>query len=134
MPVPKNNHPKSLNDDRPVALTSLVMKSFEKIVKEVLLDTVQANPDPLQFAHRAGRGVDDVGSTLVSAILTHLEGAMTFLRLVFIDFSSAFNRIQPHILAERLNKVHNINPGLICRLTDFLTKKVPAGESQQCFI
>lgn len=33
IPVPKCNKPKVLNDLRPVALTSLVMKSFEKLVK-----------------------------------------------------------------------------------------------------
>ena len=31
-PVPKNNKPSTLNDYRPVALTSVVMKSFEKVV------------------------------------------------------------------------------------------------------
>jgi len=33
IPAPKNNCPKALNDLRPIALTSLVMKSFEKLVK-----------------------------------------------------------------------------------------------------
>ena len=37
VPVAKSNTTKSLNDFRPVALTSLVMKSFEKIVKCLLL-------------------------------------------------------------------------------------------------
>lgn len=41
----------------------------------------------------------------------------------FIDFSSAFNCIQPHILAERLKSVHNIDYELICWLMDFLTKR-----------
>lgn len=36
-----------LNDCRPVAFTPLVMKSFEKIVKDALLNTVQANLYPL---------------------------------------------------------------------------------------
>lgn len=30
IPVPKINHPRDFNDFRPVALTSLVMKNFEK--------------------------------------------------------------------------------------------------------
>ncbi len=102
VPVPKSASP-----------TSLVMKSFEKIVKETLLTCVQDKLDPLQFAYRSGRGVEDALATLLNLVLTHLEGAKTFARLLFIDFSSAFNCIQPHILAERLRDLHSIDPGLI---------------------
>lgn len=123
VPVPKSASPKSLNGFRPVALTSLVMKSFEKIVKETLLTCVQDNLDPFQFAYRSGRGVEDALATLLNLVLTHLEGAKTFARLLFIDFSSAFNCIQPHILAERLRDIHSINPGLIAWLMDFLTER-----------
>ncbi|KAI5086940.1 gastrula zinc finger protein XlCGF28.1-like, partial [Silurus meridionalis] len=123
VPVPKNNAPTSLNEYRPVALTSLIMKTFERIVKDTLLSMVQANLDPFQFAYRSGRGVDDVICALLNMILAHLEGAKTFVCLVFIDFSSAFNCIQPHILAERLKSVHNIDYGLISWLMDFLTNR-----------
>lgn len=102
VPVPKSKYTKTLNDFRPMALTSLVMKSFERIVKDELMNTAQANSDPLQFAYRAGRGVDDAIITLLNMIVSHLEGAKSFVRLLFIDFTSAFNCIQPHILAERL--------------------------------
>lgn len=36
IPIPKRSNPKSLNDLRPVALTSLVMKAMEKIIKQPL--------------------------------------------------------------------------------------------------
>ena len=42
-----------MNDFRSMALTSLVMKSFERIVKDELRNTIQANLDPLQFAYWA---------------------------------------------------------------------------------
>lgn len=41
---------KELNDFRPVALTSLVMKSFERLVKGGLLEMVVEPLDPMQFA------------------------------------------------------------------------------------
>ena len=43
----------------PVALTSLVMKTQEKIVKSFILSAVQPMLDPLQFAYSAGRGIED---------------------------------------------------------------------------
>jgi len=39
--VPKIQTPKTLNKFRPVALASLVMKAFKRLVKDALLDTVQ---------------------------------------------------------------------------------------------
>ena len=53
-------------------------------------------------------------------IVSHLEGAKSFVRLLFIDFASAFDCIQPHILAKHLLN-YNINKGLIYWLVDFLT-------------
>ncbi|KAK0134020.1 hypothetical protein N1851_030427 [Merluccius polli] len=47
VPVPKIKTPKSLNDYRPVALTPLVMKTFEKIIKEEILGVSQTKLDPL---------------------------------------------------------------------------------------
>ena len=124
IPIPKSNPPKALKDLRPVALTSLVMKCLEKLVKEEILSVVNPILDPLQFAYRPGRGVEDATCTLMDMLLLHLDldNASVFARLVFIDFSSAFNCIQPHILAGRL-ATHNIEPGLIAWIMDFLTQR-----------
>ena len=64
IPVAKHNHPKVINDFRPVALTSLVMKCFEKplLTKTDLLDL-------LPFAYRTKWGVEDAAATLHSALL-----------------------------------------------------------------
>ncbi|KAK0147386.1 hypothetical protein N1851_013149 [Merluccius polli] len=66
IPVPKVSKPKMLNDFRPVALTSLLMKSFEKIVKSELLGRTAHALDPMQFAYRAHRGVEDATLTLLN--------------------------------------------------------------------
>ena len=66
IPVAKTNHPKAFNDFRPVALTSLVMKSFEKLIKRDLLIKTEYVLDPLQFAYRAGCGVEDATATLLN--------------------------------------------------------------------
>jgi len=68
VPVPKINVPKSLNDFRPVALTSLIMKSFEKIIKQEIIAMTKSQLDPLQFAYRAGRGVEDALGSLLNTV------------------------------------------------------------------
>lgn len=82
-----------MNDFRPVALTSLVMKSLEKLVKDAVMDSVQDKLDRLQFVYRSGRGVEDTTGTLLNMVFKHLDGAKTLVHLLFIDFSSAFNCI-----------------------------------------
>ena len=58
VPVPKKNSVKCLNDYRPVALTSVVMKVFERLLL-VFLKSVLPSSDPFQFAYRANRCVED---------------------------------------------------------------------------
>ncbi len=48
IPVPKNNKPSCLNDYRPVALTSIVMKVFERLVKNHICSSIHVTLDPLQ--------------------------------------------------------------------------------------
>ncbi len=47
IPVPKNNKPSCLNDFHPVALTSIVMKVFERLVKNHICSSIQDTLDPL---------------------------------------------------------------------------------------
>ncbi len=49
IPVPKNSKPSCLNDYRPVALTSIVMKVFERLLKSHICSSIPATLDTLQF-------------------------------------------------------------------------------------
>ena len=93
IPIPKPNHPKQLNDYRPVALTSLVMKTLEKLVKSLILPITESQLDPLQFAYRAGSGVEDAKLFILDKVYTHLEKPTAHAKILFADFSSAFNLI-----------------------------------------
>ncbi|KAK3513027.1 hypothetical protein QTP70_000185 [Hemibagrus guttatus] len=57
IPIPKKPKMTGLNDYRPVALTSVVMKSFERLVLAYLKNITGPLLDPLQFAYRANRSV-----------------------------------------------------------------------------
>ncbi|KAI3357963.1 hypothetical protein L3Q82_002955 [Scortum barcoo] len=52
VPVPKTPHPKELNSYRPVALTSHLMKTLERLVLAHLRPLVSSFMDPLQFAYQ----------------------------------------------------------------------------------
>ena len=51
--------------------------------------------DPLQFACRAGKGVDDAKLLLLDRLYRRLERPQSHARILFADFSSAFNTMQP---------------------------------------
>lgn len=124
IPVPKTQRPTGPNDYRPIALTSLVMKCFEQLVKRYIVSETQHLLDPLQFAYQASRGVEDAIGTLLHLLHTHLEKPKTHAKILFVDFSSAFNTIQPSILADRLASEFSLEPGLILWIVDFLSCRI----------
>uniref|UniRef100_A0A3P8NNR5 Reverse transcriptase domain-containing protein n=1 Tax=Astatotilapia calliptera TaxID=8154 RepID=A0A3P8NNR5_ASTCA len=122
IPVPKKPRITGLNDYRPVALTSVVMKSFERLVLSYLKTLTAPLLDPLQFAYRANRSVDDAINMALHFILQHLDSPGTYARILFVDFSSAFNTILPDHLRGKLSQMNVPDP--ICRwITDFLTDR-----------
>ncbi|KAK3532941.1 hypothetical protein QTP70_004553, partial [Hemibagrus guttatus] len=69
--------------------------SFERLVLAYLKDITGPLLDPLQFAYRANRSVDDAVNRGLHYILQHLDKPGTYARILFVDFSSAFNTIIP---------------------------------------
>ena len=79
--------------------------------------------DPLQLAYRAGRGVDNAKIFILENMHKDLETTNTTARLLFADFSSAFNTMQPNILAKKLITRFNLDHQLTMWITDFLTNR-----------
>lgn len=92
IPMAKHYQPKVLNDFIPIALTSLVMKCFERLIKKSSSQKkgIFLNPYSLQSSKW---GVVDATATLLNLILKHLEGNK--------NFQYAVNTIQPHILDDQ---------------------------------
>ncbi len=113
--------PSCLNDYRPVALTSTVMKVFERILKNHICSSIPATLDPLQFAYRPNRSTDDAISQVLHSSLTHIDSKNgNYVRLLFINYSSAFNTIVPIKLAVKLTDL-GLNTSLCDWIQDFLT-------------
>ncbi|KAK1784346.1 hypothetical protein P4O66_003511 [Electrophorus voltai] len=103
VPVPKKPMVSCLNDYRPIALTSIIMKCFERLIMRHIKTQLPPSLDPLQFAYRPNRSTDDAISTTLHLALTHLEKKGTYIRMLFIDFSSAINTIVPQHLIVKLS-------------------------------
>ncbi|CAM4570023.1 unnamed protein product [Leuciscus chuanchicus] len=122
IPVPKKPKITGLNDYRPVGLRSVVMKSFERLVLAYLKDITGPLLDPFKFAYRANRSVDDAVNMGLHYILQHLDRPGTYARILFVDFSSAFNTIIPDLLTAKLTQLSM--PSSICQwISIFLTDR-----------
>ena len=122
IPVPKKVCPQEDNNYRPVAITSNVFKSLERLMIEVLHSEVEPMLDTNQFAYTKNRSTSDAILTIMHLILKHLESPNANARLLFVDFSSAFNLIQPDILLKKLVEL-KVNPFLIRWYHSFLSNR-----------
>ena len=122
VPVPKKPNAKELKEFRPVALTSVVMKIFERLVLKQMNELFPADFDQYQFAYRNNRSTDDAIDCCLQYTLQNMEpraGKKIHARMLFIDYSSAFNTIRPGKLMERLLEL-NVPTKLSLWLCDFL--------------
>ncbi len=125
IPVPKKSSPSCFNDYRPVALTPIPMKCFERLVMQHIKSVLPPSLDPFQFAYRSNRSTDDAIATALHPALTHLDKKDSYVRMLFIDFSSAFNTIIPQQLTHKLVQL-GLNTSLCNWLLDFLTGRPQA--------
>jgi len=94
VPVPKTASPAYLNDYRMAALTLVLMKCFESLIKDYICTFLPPSMDPLQFAYRSNRSTDDAVSQVLHSSLSHLDSCKGgYVRMLFINYSSAFNTI-----------------------------------------
>ena len=124
IPVPKKPVITCNNDLRPVALTSVIMKSAERLTLKLLKKLVAPYLDSLQFAYSDNRGTEDAILFTLEKLYSHLELSKfgRSARVLYFDFSSAFNTIQPHILARKLISM-NVPPQFTTWILDYLTNR-----------
>ncbi len=105
----------SLNDYHPVALTSV-----HWVVSQNITSFLLNSLDPLQFAYRPNRSTDDTISLALHTALSHLDQSNTYVKMLLIDYNSAFITV---VSPKHIIKLRGL--GLSCPLCswvlDFLT-------------
>jgi hypothetical protein len=96
------------------------MKCFEKLAKDYTTYTLPVTLDPLQFAYHPNRSTDNAITITLHTALSHLDKRNTYVRMLFIDYSSAFNTIVPSKLIIKLESL-GLDPALCNWVLDFLT-------------
>ena len=122
--APSEHKVTELNDYRPIALTSVIMKCFERLVKNHITSTLPDTLDSLQFAYHPNTSTGD--AITMHTALSHLDKRNTYVRMLFIDYSSAFNTIVPVIKLETLG----LDPALCNMGTGLPDGPPPGGEGR----
>ena len=103
MPIPKIKEPKEVGDYRPIALTSSLCKTFERIiVKQILQYTDSIWRDNKQYGFLPGRNTMDALIQVIKDWNKATDEGRT-THAVFFDFKKAFDLINHLILLLKLD-------------------------------
>ena len=78
------------------------MKCVERLVMAHIKASMPGTLDPVQFAYRSNRPEEDAISITIHAAVTHLDKRNTCVRMLFLNYSSAFHTIVPSKLDTKL--------------------------------
>ena len=111
-----------LNDYRPVALTSHIMKTLERLLVRRTRLQVAEDLDPLQVAYQKHIGVEDAILCMLHRAYAYLDVPGSYVRIMFFDFPSAFNTIRPPILKDKFLG-RGVATSLTSWIIDYLTAR-----------
>jgi hypothetical protein len=106
------------------------MKCFERLVMAHINTIIPETLDALHFAYCLNRSTDDAISITLHTALSHLDKRNTYVRMLFIYYSSVFNTIVPTKLSTKLRTL-GLNTSLCNWILDFLTGCPPGGKGKQ---
>ncbi len=101
-PIPKVRQPTDEADTRPISLTPCLSKVLEDFVVRWMISDVRNNIDAQQFGSLKGSSTTYCLLDMLHCWLSHLDSTGHFLRICFLDFSKAFDRIGHNILFKNL--------------------------------
>ncbi|KAJ8342067.1 hypothetical protein SKAU_G00319950 [Synaphobranchus kaupii] len=116
---------------RSSVLSRFDKKSLERLVLEQLRPIVNPLLDPLQFAYQPRLGVEDAVIYLLNRAYAHLDKPASTMRVVFMDFSSAFDTIRPALLGKKLTAMQ-VDAPLVSWIVDYLTGRPQYVRLQHC--
>ena len=86
IPVSKLGRPVELNDYRPVAMTSHIVKTLERLLVRHMRLQVSEDLDPLQLAYQKHIGVEDTILYMLHRAYASLDVPGSYVRVMFFDF------------------------------------------------
>lgn len=112
LPVHKKNNKRDCKNYRGITLLSIVSKVYERLLDNILKETVELEMDESQCGFRKGRGIQDHIFT-IKQIIEKNHGKNIYL--AFLDLEKAFDSVPRKELWNSLKR-RNINENLITNI------------------
>ena len=116
-PIPK----KGSSNYRPIACTSTLLKSFEKVLLNRMIPSCDFH-DSLQFAYKPDLSTLDAIASVVHSVASALDKKSGVIRLTFLDYTNAFGSLDRCILIQRLSEC-SVTPDLLNVLIDYFSRR-----------
>ena len=106
VPIPKKHPPTSIEKDlRPISLTPIVVKVFERLVMKWVDDVLQPLVDVRQFGSIPGTSTTDALVEMIHQWYEATDTQGTYVRVLLLDYSKAFDLINHNILISKLTGI-----------------------------
>ena len=120
IPIPKIKQPTEEEHTRPISLTPCISKVLEDFVVHWMISDVGDNIDSQQFGSLKGSSTTYCLLDMLHTWLRHLDSPGHYLRVCFLDFSKAFDRIGHNVLIQKLVDI-GVRRSLIPWIVSFLS-------------
>ena len=120
-PIPKETNISTLNQLRPISVTHVTMRLFERLVlTSYLKKPVVAHVDTNQYAYREKCSTEMALLYNQHFWMKCLDSSTDFIRVFSFDSSKAFDYVSHNVVSKKLKIVPGINHYVINWVIDFL--------------
>lgn len=95
-------------------------KCYERLALRHIKTTLSSTLDQHQYAYETNRSTEDALNTVLHTAKSHRKQKGAHVRLLLVDYSSAFNTIVPSILGKKLQDL-GLHTPMCLWIMDFLT-------------
>ena len=129
VPVHKKGAKDDVENYRPISLTCLIMKTFERIIKDELLSRSQHLLDERQHGFLSQKSCTSNMALFSDNIVMSINDCKTMsIDVVYFDFSKAFDSVNHDLMLQKLKQFYGIDGRLLKFIRNYLSGR------EQCVI
>ena len=119
VPIHKKGHKEDIENYRPISLTSLVMKIFEKCVRNIIFEKCKAKISPKQHGFLPERSCTTQMIDYTNTLSLNLN-SKSQTDVIYFDFSKAFDSVNHDIILHKLKHNFDIDGHLLRFIREYL--------------
>ena len=132
-PLPKCNNPSEYKHYRPISLLFHLGKLAEQVIVDKMRFTIDKVISPSQFAYRPNLSTTDALLKYIDDLTEQLDDPGTkFIQSAFLDFSKAFDRLQPALVIEKMIS-YGFHTKIVSLVSSFLSGRKQCVKFSNCF-